>query len=55
MARGQQYLCALAIANGANPVWADSHKTSAQIIENSSVLLRKALLQAQHEFQNTNG
>lgn len=54
MAQGQQYLCALAIANGAVPVWADMHKSTEDIIERSKELLSKALKQVVHEFQNTN-
>lgn len=42
-ARGQQYLCALAINNGAHPVWIDEHDSAEDITEQARGVLLAAL------------
>jgi hypothetical protein len=42
-ARGQQYLCALALNNGASPVWMDEHDSQADVVESARGILRAAL------------
>lgn len=42
-ARGQQYLCALAINNGAHPVWIDEHDSAQDITEQARSVLLAAL------------
>ncbi len=54
MARGMQYICAMAIANGAKPVWSDMHESAQQIVDKASLLLKRALNQARNELQNPN-
>lgn len=42
-ARGQQYLCALALNNGTHPVWMDECDTGADVIDQARSLLSAAL------------
>lgn len=42
-ARGQQYLCALALNNGASPVWVDEQDVSEDITEQARGILLAAL------------
>ena len=42
-ARGQQYLCALALNNGASPVWLDEYDSSADVTEQARGILLAAL------------
>lgn len=43
MAQGNQYLCALAIRQGAHPVWSDEHQSREQMFERVRTLLRASL------------
>jgi len=42
-ARGQQYLCALALNNGAHPVWIDEYDVAEDVTEQARGLLLAAL------------
>jgi hypothetical protein len=52
LAQGLQYLCALAISNGATPVWADMHESIDSKIARAGELLKTALNISHHEFQD---
>jgi hypothetical protein len=43
LAQAQQYLCALAINNGAHPVWIDEHDSAEDITEQARGVLLAAL------------
>jgi len=43
LAQAQQYLCALAINNGAHPVWLDEHESAGDITEQARGILLAAL------------